>query len=88
MFGFSLGKILVLVVACVVGWMLLTKLRAVPPSTRRAPPEPAPPPPKPAARAAQGAGQMEDLRKCTFCDTYVPVRNARSCGRPQCPHAP
>ena len=87
MFGLSLGKLLVLVVACVVGWMLLTKLRATPPGTRRAPPEPVPPP-QPAARTAESAGQMEDLRKCTFCDTYVPVRNARSCGRPTCPHAP
>ena len=87
MFGLSLGKLLVLVVACVVGWMLLTKLRAVPPSARRAPPEPVPPP-QPAARTAESTGQMEDLRKCTFCDTYVPVRNARSCGRSTCPHAP
>lgn len=85
MFGFSLGKLLVLILACVVGWFILTKLRAIPPGGRR---PPVPEPPKSPPGPAESAGQMEDLRKCTFCDIYVPVRNARSCGRPNCPHAP
>ncbi|GFZ94530.1 hypothetical protein [Elstera cyanobacteriorum] len=84
MFGFSFAKLLVLVAVCVAGWYLLTRARAVPPARRPPAPEPQKPPPRP----AESAGQMEDLRKCTFCDIYVPVRNARSCGRPNCPHAP
>ncbi len=45
------------------------------------------PPPNPDAVRAAADLPGEELRKCPTCGTYVPVLNARSCGRSDCPHA-
>jgi len=29
---------------------------------------------------------VEDLVKCRVCETFVAVRGAKSCGRPDCPY--
>lgn len=41
---------------------------------------------RPSARKRRGAA-VEDTVLCASCGAYVPVRELRSCGRPDCPYS-
>jgi hypothetical protein len=81
MFGFSFGKLLLLVLLILVVWTAFKYMRRIEAirrvlrdemqrrqATRRPPPLPA-----------------EDLVKCASCAAYVAARNATNCGRADCP---
>ncbi len=37
-------------------------------------------------QAAEASSTMEDLQKCTICNTFVAERHVPSCDRDECPH--
>lgn len=90
MFGFSLGKLLVLAAiigAVWYGFKYLSRLQyqrearadARDRVTRRRRGEP------PSSAGAQAAAS-EDMAQCPACKAYVPAKGAGNCGRPDCPY--
>ncbi len=75
-------KILVLAAVLVAVWALMRPAPRSRPSVRSA--DPARPPPGAPVGPRIGA---EDLARCAVCGTFVPVRQARACGRSNCPNA-
>ena len=83
MFGWSLGKFLVLAILILVVWYgfkYASRVEAVRQSLlaeaqrRRRGGEPRPP-----------ARPVEDLVKCPRCGAFVAAQGAANCGKPQCP---
>lgn len=87
MFGFSLQKLLftILVIAIVwYGFKMIARIQERrsegDAATRR--------PPSRGRRRRRGGGapvEAEEMVACELCGTFVPARNARSCGRDDCP---
>ena len=82
MFGFSLQKLLftILVIAIVwYGFKMIARIQErrseSDAASRRAP----------SRRRRGGAAEAEEMVACGLCGTFVPARNARSCGRDDCP---
>ena len=81
MLGFSLTKLVLLVVIVAALWLgfrYMSRVDAIRRSlreelTRRRTP------------GATPAREVEDLVKCARCGAYVAARNASACGRPDCP---
>jgi len=100
MFGFSLGKLLVLVAVVLAVWYgfkylgrqsYLRESRAAARDRlgRQARGERTEPPAPGRRRRGRGSASGEDtgtdLALCATCKAYVPARGARPCGRPDCP---
>jgi uncharacterized protein len=86
MFGFSLGKFLLLAIIVGIFWYGWKYARRVEQLRRALREEMA------RRRGPSGAGAddarslpAEDLVKCSACGAYVPGRSAQSCGRADCP---
>lgn len=99
MFGFSLGKLLVLlaVVGAVwYGFKYMSRLQyqrerraeARDRLDRQERGEPPPPPPTGGRRRRQKAEApaAQDMVSCPACKAYVPAKGAKNCGRPDCPY--
>ncbi len=87
MFGFSLGKLLLLALVFLVAWYGWKYTKRVD-QIRRALREEM----ERQRNAAQGGGggakrnlPAEDLVKCKVCGAYVPAQSASACGRADCP---
>lgn len=78
MFGFSLGKILLLAAVVAAVWYGYRWWQRVQKVTRDEEAILA----RERARAPSG----EDMVKCPACDTYLSPKGARSCGRTECPY--
>jgi uncharacterized protein len=80
MFGFSLPKLLVLIVILLAVWYgfkwvaRLNQVREASKKERRR------------LDAGTPGPDTEDMVKCARCDTFVPARGARHCGRDGCPY--
>ena len=84
MFGFSLQKLLftILVIAIVwYGFKMIARIQERrsegDAASRRAPSR--------RRRSGGAAAEAEEMVACALCGTFVPARNARSCGRDDCP---
>lgn len=84
MFGFSLQKLLftILVIAIVwYGFKMIARIQERrsegDAASRRAPSR--------RRRRSGAAAEAEEMVACALCGTFVPARNARSCGRDDCP---
>ena len=83
MFGFSLGKLLLLALVFLVAWYGWKYTKRVD-QIRRALREEM----ERQRNAAPGAKRnlpAEDLVKCKICGAYVPAQSASPCGRADCP---
>ncbi|MEE8507181.1 MAG: hypothetical protein V3S40_13295 [Kiloniellales bacterium] len=84
MFGFSLQKLIVLVVVVAAVWYgfkFITRLQ----DARRTDAELR----DSAARrptAAKGPAEAEDMVQCPVCQAYIQARGATDCGRADCPY--
>ena len=85
MFGFSLQKLLftILVIAIVwYGFKMIARIQERrsegDAASRRAPS-------RRRRRRGGAAAEAEEMVACALCGTFVPARNARSCGRDDCP---
>lgn len=85
MFGFSLQKLLftILVIAIVwYGFKMIARIQERrsegDAASRRAPS-------RRRRRSGGAAAEAEEMVACALCGTFVPARNARSCGRDDCP---
>lgn len=77
MFGFSLAKLLVLVIVVLAVWYGFKWLTRVNQLNRQREEE----------RARLDArNNAEDLARCAVCDGFVPAGTARHCGRESCPY--
>ncbi|MEO5337820.1 MAG: hypothetical protein H7841_13150 [Magnetospirillum sp. WYHS-4] len=87
MFGFSITKILFTLAAILAVWYgykwinRLGEVRAA----ERKPIRPGNPFVR-AAAAPPPAEDVEDMKACPACGTYVMARGARACGRGDCPY--
>jgi hypothetical protein len=79
MFGVGLLKLLFLAGAVAGVWYLFKMLAG--PSAPRSDPDP----PSRATQSARNRIEAEDMVPCKICGTYVSAKDARSCGRPDCP---
>jgi hypothetical protein len=81
MLGFSLGKLLLIVIVVAIVWFAFRYVSRVEAVRRavRAEVE--------RRRRAQKPRTLEaeDLVKCARCGTFVAARSAAACGRPDCP---
>ena len=82
MFGVSFFKLVFLVGAVAGVWYLFKMLAS--PSAPPAKTE-APAPGRAANATARNRLEAEDMVACKVCGTYVSAKNARSCGRADCP---
>ncbi len=83
MFGFSLTKLVVLVVAILAVWYgfkYVSRLQYMREERARMRDE---------INRRESVGRAvdaEDMAACSSCKAYVPVKGARNCGRPDCPY--
>ena len=84
MFGFSIQKLLFTILVIVIVWYGFKLLARVQDRRRE---EGAAGRTRVKRRSATRApADAEDMEACARCDTFVAVRNARSCGRDDCPY--
>lgn len=88
MFGFSVQKLLVLAAIIALVWFgfrwvgRLQEMRAAEQKAARRTTAKR----KPAAEDKRAADPAEEMVQCPACQAYVPVRDATSCGRADCPY--
>ncbi len=76
MFGFGLGKLLVLVVVVVGVWYGFKLVSRLERERKRRVRE----------DRKQQTDSVDEMKKCPVCDTYVVSSGARNCGRADCPY--
>lgn len=81
MFGFSLPKLIVLIIILVIVWNIFKWVNRI--NQLRAHRDKAERERLSRSRNANGA---EDMVRCPVCDTFVMARGARHCGRDGCPY--
>ncbi len=76
MFGFGFGKLLVLAIIVAAVWYGYKFIGRLDKQRKEKVT-------KDKKKTADSIGKME---KCSVCDTYVAVAQAKNCGRPGCPY--
>lgn len=86
MFGFSLQKLLFTILVIVIVWYGFKMIARIQErrsegdaASRRAPSR------RRRRRSGDAPVEAEEMVACALCGTFVPTRNARSCGRDDCP---
>ena len=80
MFGFSLPKLIVLVIILFVVWHGFKWMARVNQVRERREAE------RDRLAASKAASGAQDMVRCAVCDTFVTARGARHCGRDRCPY--
>lgn len=80
MFGFSLQKLLFTILVIAIVWYGFKMIARI--QERRSEGDAAS---RRRRRSGGAAAEAEEMVACALCGTFVPARNARSCGRDDCP---